>query len=105
MGHSLGAAIAQIVHIHLHDEFDCETVNVTFAAPLVGNVALREQLAVSGAGQPMRNMYHFVLDTDIVPSGKSLSRSPPFRTGYINLSVGHPPLLFPFPGFSYTVQH
>ena len=43
----------------------------TFAAPLVGNVALREQLASSGAGQPMRNMYHFVLDTDIVPSGKS----------------------------------
>ena len=71
VGHSLGAAIAQIVHIHLHDEFDCEMVNVTFAAPLVGNVALREQLASSGAGQPMRNMYHFVLDTDIVPSGKS----------------------------------
>ena len=75
-GHSLGAAISQLVYKQLREEimkerkisaedFKCEVLNVTFATPMVGNLKLRESLGENNLSQ---NMYHFVLDEDIVPA-------------------------------------
>ena len=69
----IGAAISQLVHIHLLDkikqdwkdeEFKCELINITYAAPMVGNLPLRECLSEDVTGR----MYHFVLAEDIVPA-------------------------------------
>ena len=66
-GHSLGAAIAQLVYIKLRQilDFDCKLVNITFATPMIGNIQLREELMSDGVGA---NMYHIVLAGDIVPA-------------------------------------
>merc|ERR1712154_56895 len=67
-GHSLGAAISQLVHIQIEEKLDneskCKMINVTFAPPLVGNLPLRSML-----NQPLaRDMYHFIVAKDIVPA-------------------------------------
>ena len=77
-GHSLGGALAQILHIQLHGElrvpgredpirFDMpgerELINITFATPMVGNHYLRDNL-----GDIAKQMYHFVEAEDIVPA-------------------------------------
>ena len=73
-GHSLGAALSQVVYIQLKDkitkarklkEFNCNVINISFAGPLVGNMDLRRQL---GEDNKAKSMYHFVLAEDIIPA-------------------------------------
>ena len=74
-GHSLGAATSSMVHIMLAREFcpkirdGCDTVinNVTFALPLFGNLDLKSHLQFQ-ASENMKNMFHFVNYTDLVPA-------------------------------------
>ena len=66
-GHSLGAAISQLVHIMLHEDFEEELVNITFATPLTSNFPMAEKLGVRER-DPARTMHHFVLHKDIVPA-------------------------------------
>ena len=67
-GHSLGAAISQLIHIKLWEKFSkawkCQLVNVTFATPMVGNNHLRERLHSNLAADLM---HHFVMEEDVVP--------------------------------------
>ena len=75
-GHSLGAALSQVVYIQLKDVimktrklsgFNSKIINISFAGPLVGNMDLRNQM---GEGQKdlAKSMYHFVLSEDIIPA-------------------------------------
>ena len=71
-GHSLGAAISQLIHIKLYEKFKeewkCKFVNVTFATPMVGNYHLRKKLhTVTGGHAAADSMYHFALAEDVVP--------------------------------------
>ena len=43
-GHSLGAAISQLTHILLHEDFDNDLLNITFATPLAANFPMAEEL-------------------------------------------------------------
>ena len=56
-GHSLGAALSQVVYIQLKDYIKSKTnskiINISFGGPMVGNSALRRQLGedkTSGSG-------------------------------------------------------
>ena len=75
-GHSLGAAISQVVYMKFQQAvmehrnltaLNCEVLNVTFATPLVGNINLRNTLMPERKNLA-KNMFHFVLKEDIVPS-------------------------------------
>ena len=52
------------------EEMNCKLVNITFATPMVGNMALRESLLdkVVFPKEPAENMHHFVVAEDIVPA-------------------------------------
>ena len=67
-GHSLGAALSQVVYIQLKDYIKSQTkskiINISFAGPMVGNSDLRRQLGNDKA----KNMYHFDLAEDIIPA-------------------------------------
>ena len=67
-GHSLGAALSEIVYIRLKNYIQSKTkskiINISFAGPMVGNSDLRRQLQKDKA----KNMYHFVLAEDIIPA-------------------------------------
>ena len=69
-GHSLGAAISQLVYMKLRFDqqnlgFTCQLVNITFATPMIGNRNLREEFTMRGIDQ---NMYHMVLAGDVIPA-------------------------------------
>ena len=73
-GHSLGAAISQVIYMQLQskiqekrnmDVFECEVLNISFASPLVGNHDLRDMLMKTAIAE---GMFHFVLAEDIVPA-------------------------------------
>ena len=73
-GHSLGAALSQVVYIQLKDkimearnlkEFNSKIINISFAGPVVGNMDLRRRLLDDDKA---KNMYHFVLAEDIIPA-------------------------------------
>ena len=71
-GHSLGAAISQLIHIQLDgklkNESKCELINITFAPPMVGNLNLRNLLSLEAYAKVAKSMYHFVVAEDIVPA-------------------------------------
>ena len=71
-GHSLGAAISQLIHIQLEKELNmdssCNLINITFAPPMVGNLHLRNSFNLPYAKNLAEHMYHFVLAEDIVPA-------------------------------------
>ena len=71
-GHSLGAAISQLIHIQLEKELKRESsfdlINITFAPPMVGNLHLRNSFYMPYAKNLTENMYHFVIAEDIVPA-------------------------------------
>ena len=48
-------------------ELKCKVLNITFATPLVGNLQLRNKL-MEGPKNIAENMFHFILEEDIVPS-------------------------------------
>lgn len=76
-GHSLGAAICQLVHINLLNAIqdimhsnndkrtlDCKVKSITFAAPMVGNMPMSKTVNKDCG----KSMYHIVLAEDIVPA-------------------------------------
>ena len=71
-GHSLGAALSQLVHIQLEEKLKsepkCEFINITFAPPMVGNLNLRNLLSLEAYAKVVKSMYHFVVAEDIVPA-------------------------------------
>ena len=70
-GHSLGAAVASVVHILLADDkilHNVEIETITFAVPMFGNVTLWETLRDDKEKSAKMKMYHFVYDADIVPA-------------------------------------
>ena len=73
-GHSLGAAISQLIYMQLQSKIkeerelevlECEVLNISFASPMVGNHDLRDKLMKTGVAE---GMFHFVLQEDIVPA-------------------------------------
>ena len=72
-GHSLGAAISQLVHIQIEDKLErdskCQMINITFAPPMVGNLPFRSSLNQPFAKKVLtRKMYNFIVAEDIVPA-------------------------------------
>ena len=69
-GHSLGAAIAAMVHLEFVSDQALgskEFVNITFALPMFGNLALKRFLLESNI-QICQKMHHFVNPADIIPA-------------------------------------
>ena len=70
-GHSLGGALAQLIHIKLHEAEEIRQMRpsvklecITFATPMIGNYRAREKFMLP----PSKNMTHFILKSDIVPA-------------------------------------
>ena len=83
-GHSLGAAISQLVHIQIEDKLEkdskCKMINITFAPPMVGNLPLRSMLNHPFAKRDLaRNMHNFIVAEDIVPAA--------LFTGYVRQKI------------------
>ena len=70
-GHSLGGALSSLVHIELVGNKSFKGIvicNITFGAPLFGNMAWRNELKkLQNSDQRYGQMYHFVNSEDIVP--------------------------------------
>ena len=62
-GHSLGAAISQLIHMNLDIVLKMESqfnlINITFAPPMVGNLHLRNSFNLPYAKNLTDHMYHF----------------------------------------------
>ena len=73
-GHSLGAAIAAMVHLEfasqkVHDPtITQEFLNITFALPMFGNLALKKFIGTKPDVVAFKKMHHFVNAADVVPA-------------------------------------
>jgi hypothetical protein len=73
-GHSLGAATAAMVHLgftsnQVHDRtIGQEFLNITFALPMFGNLALKKFIATKTDFIAFTNMHHFVNAADVIPA-------------------------------------
>ena len=86
-GHSLGAALSSVAFLLLNKSNELRDkikfYNVTFALPMFGNVDLKKNIHSSGLEE---NMFHFVVDRDLIPSFLLL--------GFAYQQLGNPISLF-----------
>ena len=77
-GHSLGGALAQLVYLSLGEDQElkdsnCQLSCITFGAPMIGNLKLKEELNESGKAE---HMHHYVMTIDIVPAMLYVNEAP-----------------------------
>ena len=103
-GHSLGGALSSLVHIELvrRESFHGINIgNITFGAPLFGNMAWRSELKkLENSDKRYGQMYHFVNSEDIVPG--LLFKDHVFK--HLRTSLSMLPRLAQMPGLSGKVK-
>ena len=70
-GHSLGAATAAMVHLEFasqHRSIKSKLINITYALPMFGNLALKKFLGTKTDVTAFQDMHHFVNAADIIPA-------------------------------------